>query len=139
MIERYRTDTRLLPRRNAPSRFYPRADRREPLAPRRKPLSEVVAVACLFDGGVFGVGVSVCPTTGEMVLSQVAQDLDALMRAYDDLVNEAYAKFKDLLHNPDHVSAVMEFRAFPSGRAEEISVDLAPAHDLAGRSCAPAF
>jgi hypothetical protein len=35
-------------------------------------LSENVAVACLFDGGVFGVGLSVCPTTGEMILSQVA-------------------------------------------------------------------
>jgi hypothetical protein len=61
------------------------------------------------------------------------------MPAYDDLVNEAYAKFNDPLHNSDHVSAMMEFRAFLSGRAEEISVDLAPAHDLAGRTCGPAF
>jgi hypothetical protein len=65
-------------------------------------LSEDVAVACLLNGGVFGVGLSVCPTTGEMILSQVAQDLDALMRTFDDLVNEAYAKFNDPLHNPDH-------------------------------------
>ena len=80
-------------------------------------LSEDVALACLFDGGVFGVGVSVCPTTGEMILSQVAEDLGALMRAFDDLVNEAYAKFDDPLHNPDHVSAMLDFRAFLSGRA----------------------
>ena len=98
-------------------------------------LSEDVAVACLLDGGVFGVGLSVCPTTGEMILSQVAQDLVALMQAFDDLVNEAYAKFNDPLHNPDHVSAMMDFRAFLSGRAEEISADLAPP----GRTCDPAF
>jgi hypothetical protein len=93
-------------------------------------LSDDVAFAILSDGS-FGVGVSVDPTTGEMVLSQVAEDLGSLMRAFDDMVDQAYAKFNDPLTNPDHVEAMMEFRAFLSGRAEEFSADLAPYDQLA--------
>jgi hypothetical protein len=94
-------------------------------------LSDDVALACLLDGGVFGVGLSVDPITGEMILSQVAQDLGALMRAFDDLVDQAFAKFDDPLHNPDHAEAMMEFRGFLCGHAEEISADLGPHQDLA--------
>jgi hypothetical protein len=85
-------------------------------------LSDDVAVAALLDGSVDGVGVSVDPVTGEMVLSQVAEDLGGLMQAFDDLVDQAFAKFSDP-HNPDHATAVVDFLGFLSGRTEEIRAD----------------
>jgi len=94
-------------------------------------LEDDVVLACLFDGGLFGVGVSVNPATGLMILSQVAQDLDALQRAFDDLVDKAYTKFNDPLHNPDHVDAMKELSSFLSGRVDEIRADLGYPHNLA--------
>jgi hypothetical protein len=85
-------------------------------------LSDDVAVAALLDGGVDGVGVSVDPITGEMVLSNVAEDLGALMQAFDDLVDQAFAKFGDP-HNPDHATAMVDFLGFLSGRTQEIRAD----------------
>jgi hypothetical protein len=67
-------------------------------------LSDDVAIACLSDGGVFNVGLSVDPITGEMILSQVAEDLGTLMRAFDALVEDAFTKFNDP-RNADHVTS----------------------------------
>ena len=86
-------------------------------------------INCLFYGGVDGPGVSVCHKTGEMVLNQVAQDLDALKLAFEDLVNQAYSKFNDPLGNPDHTDAIMEFLAYLSGRGEEVWADLESPYD----------
>jgi hypothetical protein len=85
-------------------------------------LSDDVAFAALFDGSVDGVGVSVDPTSGEMVLLKVAEDLGGLMQAFDDLVDQAFAKFSDP-YNADHATAMMDFLNSLSGRIEEIRAD----------------
>jgi hypothetical protein len=85
-------------------------------------LSHDVAFAALFDGSVDGVGVSVDPTSGEMVLSKVAEDLGGLMQAFDDLVDQAFAKFSDP-YNADHATTMMDFLNSLSGRIEEIRAD----------------
>lgn len=50
------------------------------------------------------MGLSVDPITGEMILSQVAEDLGTLMRAFDALVEDAFTKFNDP-RNADHVTS----------------------------------
>jgi hypothetical protein len=80
-------------------------------------------------GGVFGVGESVCHKTGELVLNQVTQDLEALGRALGDLIDEAYSKFNDPLGNPEHAWAMMQFRGTLMGCAEEFWYDLESPHD----------
>jgi hypothetical protein len=64
-----------------------------------------------------------------MVLNQVAQDLDALKLAFEDLVNQAYSKFNDPLGNPDHAAAMMQFRGTLLGFAEEFWADLESPYD----------
>ena len=93
-------------------------------------LSDDVAINFLVNGAVdLGVGVSVCHKTGELVLNQVTQDLEALGRALGDLIDEAYSKFNDPLGNPEHAWAMMQFRGTLMGCAEEFWYDLESPHD----------
>jgi hypothetical protein len=85
-------------------------------------LSDDVALAALFDGCVDGVGVSVDPVSGEMVLSKVVEDLGGLAQAFNSLVDQAFAKFSDP-RNPDHATAMIDFLDSLSGRIEEIRAD----------------
>ena len=93
-------------------------------------LSDDVAINFLVNGAVdLGVGVSVCHKTGELVLNQVAQDLEALGRALGDLIDQAYAKFNDPLGNSEHADAMMQFRGTLMGGAEQFWYDLESPHD----------
>jgi hypothetical protein len=66
--------------------------------------------------GAFEVGVTVCATTGELIESKVTRELEALEQAFDDLVDEAVAKFRNR-RDPDHAKAMESFLTYVRGRS----------------------
>jgi hypothetical protein len=70
-----------------------------------------------FDCG-FMVGETVCPTTGELLKSQVARDLDSSKDHLIELFDRAEAAFKDRHSDLTERAAMMDFIRFVKCKAE---------------------
>jgi hypothetical protein len=70
-----------------------------------------------FAGG-FMVGETVYPTTGELLKSQVARDLDSSKDQLIELFDRAEAAFKDRHNDPTERAAMMDFISFVKCKAD---------------------
>jgi hypothetical protein len=66
----------------------------------------------------FMVGETVCPTTGELLKSQVTRDLDSSKDQLIELFHRAEAAFKDRHSDPTERAAMKDFISFVKVRAE---------------------